>query len=368
MLDLSCTNPTTLGFSYDEELYAQLFDPRAMAYEPQALGLEVGRSAIATHYYARRGVLVEHERVCLTASMSESYALLLALLCDPGDIVLVPSPSSPLLDYVAEIARVELVRYPTRFTGHWSIDTDALASLLGEHAARVKAVVCVTPNSPTGACMTKRELERIDGLCAEADIALIVDEMYSDYPLYPGPHRVASAVGARESLTFVLSGLSKVAALPQFKLAWAVACGPEAMVRPALARLAVIAETYLNLATPVQLALPRILEASEAMQGDIRKRLLSNLDTLDAALADSPISRLPVEAGWSVPLSLPRRGELDDEGWVLRMLERIDTWAQPCSLYDMPGCHLVLSLLTRPGDFGEGLARLVACVEQECRD
>lgn len=366
-LDLSSSNPTTLGFSYPEEFYEELFDPRSMAYQPEPFGLRVGREAVASHYYGRRGLRVDSERVSLTASTSEAYAHLLALLCDPGDIIMIPAPSTPLLDYVAEIARVELVSYPVNFNGHWWIDTATLAARVREHGPRVKAVVCVSPNNPTGSCITKRELEAIETLCTEAELALIVDETFSDYPLYPGPHRVSSAVGERECLTFVLSGLSKVAALPQFKLSWTVACGPDSVVRPALARLAVIADTYLNLGTPVQLALAKILDASESMQREIRARLLTNLDTLDAAIANSPITRLPVEAGWSVPVSLPQLSELDDEGWVLRMLERIDTWAQPGSLYDMQGCHLVLSLLTRPEEFGEGLARLVACVEQECR-
>jgi len=366
-LDLSCTNPTALGLAYPESFYAELFDPRAMAYQPEAFGIAPGREAVAARYYGRRGHRVASEQICLTTSASESYAHLLALLCDPGDVVLVPSPSYPLLDYVAEIARVELVGYPLSFDRHWSIDTDALAAKLRELGPRVKAVVCVSPHNPTGACMTTPELERIETLCADADLALIIDEAFSDYPLHPGPQRVSSAVGERACLTFVLSGLAKVAALPQFKLAWTVACGPDSVVRPALARLSAIADTYLNLGTPVQLALARILSASEAMQSDIRRRLLTNLATLDAAIADSPLTRLPVEAGWSVPVGLPELGELDDEGWVLRMLERIDTWAQPGSLYDMQGCHLILSLLSLPDEFAEGLARLVACVEQQCR-
>src|SRR5690606_24759276 len=250
------------------------------------------------------------------------------------------------------------------------IDTSTLAELIQRHGARVKAVVCVAPNNPTGSFLTHKELNTIEGLCCKHDLTLIVDEVFSDYPLFPGPSRVASCVDSgvseRDCLTFVLSGLSKVAALPQFKLAWTVACGPDELVRPALARLSVIADTYLNLSTSVQLALPRIFAASEAMQSQIRGRMLTNLETLDAAITDSPVSRLSVEAGWSTILQLPQHGELDDEGWVLRMLERIDVWAQPGSLYDMQGCHLVLSLITRPHDFAEGLSRLVACVEQEC--
>jgi alanine-synthesizing transaminase len=359
-----------LDLVYPDEFYAELFDPRGMIYDPEPFGLDVARQAVAEHYYARRGHRINPERICLSASTSEAYGHLLALLCDPGDIILVPSPSYPLLDYLAELARVELVTYPVNYDGHWSVDTAALAKLVERYRDRAKAIVCVAPNSPTGSYLTGEELRAIEALCCQAELTLVVDEALTDYPLFPGPSRVASVVdngvAERECLTFVLSGLSKVAALPQFKLAWTVACGPDELVRPALARLAVIADAYLNLATGVQLALPHIFAASETMQGQIRRRMLTNLQTLDAAITDSPVSRLSVEAGWSTILKLPCFGELDDEGWVLRMLERIDVWAQPGSLYDMHGCHLVLSLLTRPHEFAEGLARLVACVEQEC--
>lgn len=369
-LDLASSNPTMLDLVYPEDFYAELFDPRGMFYEPEPFGLAIARQAVAEDYYGRRGHHIHGERVCLSASTSEAYTQLLSLLCDPGDVILVPSPSYPLLDYLAEIARVELVTYPVIYDGHWYVDTAALAELVDRHGDRVKAIVCVAPNNPTGAYLTRTELNAIEALCCRAELSLIVDESYVDYPLFPGPSRVASIVDSgvsqRDCLTFVLSGLSKVAALPQFKLAWTVACGPDELVRPALARLSVIADTYLNISTSVQLALPRIFAASELMQGEIRRRSLTNLQTLDAAITDSPVSRLGVEAGWSTILKLPRLNELDDEGWVLRMLERIDVWAQPGSLFDMQGCHLVLSLLTRPHDFAEGLSRLVACVEQEC--
>lgn len=369
-LDLASTNPTVLDLVYPEDFYAELFDPRGMFYDPEPFGLDIGRQAVAEHYYARRDRRVSPERVCLSASTSEAYTHLLALLCDPGDLLLVPGPSYPLLEYLAELARVELVSYPVNYDGHWWVDTSALAGLIERHGERVKAIVCVTPNNPTGSYLTINELSAIEGLCCKHELTLIVDEAFADYPLFPGPARVASVVdngiSERECLTFVLSGLAKVAALPQFKLAWTVACGPAELVRPALARLASIADTHSNLSTSVQLALPRIFAASEAMQSQIRRRMLANLQTLDAAITDSPVARLGVEAGWSAVLELPRLGELDDEGWVLRMLERIDVWAQPGSLYDMQGCNLVLSLITRPNDFAEGLSRLVACVEQEC--
>lgn len=368
-LDLACTNPTALGLLYPEDFYAELFDPRTiprmMAYEPEPFGLPCAREAVARLYYRRRGLSVESDRVGLTASTSEAYAHLLALLCDPGDVILVPSPCDPQLQYLAKVARVQLITYSTRYSGHWSIDVGDVHELAARHAGRVRAIVCVAPNQPTGAYLTHGELEALEALCERHDLTLIVDEVRSDYGLHPGPSRVASAVeGERECLTFVLSDLANVAALPQLKLAWTVACGPDELVGPALVRLKAIVGSHSNLSTPVQHALPRVLPASEGMQQQIRRRAMANLRTLDAAITESPVDRLGVEAGWTAILTLPQLGELDDEGWVLRMLERCDVWAQPGSAFGMQGCHLVLSLLTPPEAFAEGVARLVGLVSR----
>lgn len=370
-LDLTCSNPTRVGFTYDEDVLAELADPRGLAYEPEPFGLACAREAVARHYYEPRRLAVKANRVCLTASTSEAYHQLLCLLCDPGDAILVPTPSYPLLDYLAGVARVDMLRYPIIYDGHWHVDMPALREQVRRHAGRgstnrLKAIVCIAPNNPTGSFLTRSELDAIEKLCVEHELTLIVDEVFADYPLHSGPQRVASVVGERECLTFALSGLSKVAALPQLKLAWTVACGPDELVGPALARLAVIADAYLNLATPIQHALAPLLHASVGMQQQIRARLLANLEVLDLAIADSPISRLGVEAGWSVILRLPKIGDIDDEGWALRLLEGLDLYVQPGSLFDVAGCHLVVSLLTPPEEFIEGCARLVAGVEQVC--
>lgn len=365
-LDLTCSNPTRVGLSYGEDFLAELYDPRSLAYEPEPFGLAIAREAVARQYYKPRRIEVRPSRVCLTASTSEAYHQLLCLLCDPGDAILVPTPSYPLLDYLAGVARVDMLRYPLHYDGHWYVDLPALREQVRRHAGRLKAIVCIAPNNPTGSYLTRTELDAIEQLCVEHELTLIVDEVFSDYPLHSGPQRVASVVGERECLTFALSGLSKVAALPQLKLAWTVACGPDELVAPALARLAVIADAYLNLATPIQHALAPILRASADMQAQIRARLMANLEVLDLAIADSPVTRLAVEAGWSALLRLPKIGDIDDEGWALRLLERLDLWVQPGSLFDVHGCHLVVSLLTPPDEFFEGMARLVAGVEQVC--
>lgn len=374
-LDLSCASPSALGLRYTPEFFQEVFEPQMVTFDDptvDAMGLEEAREAVARLYYARRGLGTRAENVCLNSTVAEAYTNLLTLLCDPGDLILVPEPSHPALAHLAELARVELVPYALTYEGHWAIDTDHLKDLVNRHSGRLRAILCMAPNNPTGSYLTHRELELIEGLCCAHDLSLIVDEQFVDYPLYPGPSRVASVVGDnRECLTFVLSGLASVAALPQLKLAWTVACGPEELVRPALARLAAIVGSHADLnfgfgggATPTQYALARILPTSEAMQEQIRNRVQANLQTLDAAITDSPVARLGVEAGWSAILALPQLGELDDEGWVLRMLERCDVWAEPGSAYGLDGCHLVLSLLTPPVAFAEGISRIVGLVSR----
>jgi hypothetical protein len=344
-LDLTVSNPCAVGLVYPPAFYRGLADERSAAYEPASLGLASARAAVAD-YYAARGAAVDLADLGLCASTSEAYRDLLDLLCDPGDAVLVPQPGYPLLRVIAELAGVELVAYPLVFDGRWSLDPDGLDAALAA-APRARAVVAVAPNNPTGSYLRADELAALDARCAARGLALIVDEVFWDYPLAPVP-RDSPVDAPRAALTFVLSGLSKVAALPQLKLAWWLARGPAALVRAAQARLDIVADTFLSAATPVQLALPAILAAAPAMQAQISARTRDGLARVRAALADTAASVLPVEGGWLALVRLPAVG-LDDVDWAARLLAR-GVRVQPGHLYDLHGPpHLAVSLLT-PGD------------------
>lgn len=361
VVDLTITNPTVVGLRYPDSFYAALSDASSAAYEPEPLGLASSRECVA-RYYRSRGCACDASAIWLTASTSEAFAQLLSLLCDAGDCILVPRPGYPLLEYLAALADVRLVPYPLRYGDGWSVDRMALRTAL-EAEPRARAVVCTAPGNPTGAYLSEDELAEIDALCAGAGIALIVDEVFAEFPLRATSGRVRSVAGARESLTFVLSGLSKLAALPQLKLAFGVLCGPEPRVVAARERLAVIADTFLSVSTPVQRALPRIFETSVEMRGQIRARTSANLTALRAALAGGAASVLDVEAGWSAIVRLPRLAERDDEAWALALLERAGVLVHPGGLYDLDGCHVVVSLLGPEPDFargGEALAGEVA--------
>ncbi len=362
VVDLTITNPTAAALQHPPSLFAGVMGQGSSGYEPEPLGLTPARDCVAA-YYRARGRACDPAAVFLTASTSEAFAYLLALLCDPGDAVLVPRPGYPLLDYLAALSGIRLVYYSLRYDGTWNLDLNELAERLGAES-RARGVFATSPGNPTGAYLKRGELAGLERLCAERELALVVDEVFADYPLRDDPERAGSALGPRACLAFVLSGLSKVALVPQLKLSWGVVCGPSARVEAALARLALIADTFLSVATPVQLALGRIFAAAPELQARVRARTAGNLAALRAAVAGGAASVGDVEGGWSAVLRLPSLAGLDDEGWALALLEKAGVLVQPGGLYDLDGCHAVVSLLCEPEPFEEGVAALARLVAQ----
>lgn len=347
ILDLTESNPTRAGFQYPgARILEAISDPRSLLYEPLPAGSPEARAAVAAYYQAR-GHAVAPERILITASTSESYAWLFKLLANPGDEVLVPSPSYPLFEFLAALESVRVVQYPLLYDGAWSVGFDALERSL---TPRTRAIVLVNPNNPTGSFLKQDELARLAAL----GIPLISDEVFSDYALRPDPARVSTLVDVESPLTFCLSGLSKIAALPQMKLGWMVARGP------ALERLELIADTYLSVSAPMQNALPRLLQAGAAVRQQIARRTASNLDLLRHTVGGhSACQVLDLEGGWYATLRIPRTRT--EEEWTLLLLDRDNVLVQPGFFYDFPSeAYLVLSLLTPPETFREGLARLLA--------
>lgn len=362
LLDLTISNPTRVGLTHPPALWRELCDERSATYDPASLGVRSAREAVAD-YYAARGRRPDPDHIGLCASSSEAYSFLLALLCDPGDAVLVPQPGYPLLRVLAELAHVELVPYPLLHDGTWSIDQQGLTQILAA-TPRARALVVVAPNNPTGNYLHPHELPLLDALLTPRSIALITDEVFHDYPLTDAA-RPSPALTPPAGLAFTLSGLSKVAALPQLKLAWWLATGPEALVREATRRLELIADTYLSAATPVQLALPRLLAAAPAIQAQISARTRHNLATLRAACHNTAITLLDLDAGWTALLRLPAVHDLDDDAWARQLLHTARVVIQPGQLYDLHGPpHLALSLLTPEPTFAAACDRLRAAVAE----
>jgi aspartate/methionine/tyrosine aminotransferase len=356
--DLTASNPTRCGFAYDPALLAALTNPQALDYDPQPRGLLSAREAVCG-YYADHGVSLQPEQIILTTSTSEAYSFLFRLLSDAGSEILVAQPGYPLFDFLAVLDDVKLKAAPLVYDHGWQIDTEGFQRAI---TPRTRAIVLVHPNNPTGHFTKPWEAAELARLCRDFDLALIVDEVFLDYG-FSGAGK-SFAAGLEGVPVFVVSGLSKIAGLPQMKAAWIVAAGPQAA--SALERLEVIADTFLSMNAPVQHALPAWLGGRESIQRQIRARVAANLSELDRQLAQLPeVSRLVVEGGWYAVLRIPALGP--DEQTVLALLER-GVWVHPGYFFGMADSGwLVVSLLTAEAEFSRGVAGLVDYLKSNAR-
>ena len=359
VLDLTISNPTRAELRYDDEaILKALANPAALDYDPQPKGLRSAREAVAGYYRRDHDVFdADPESLVLTTSTSEGYSYALRLLANPEDEILVPKPSYPLFEFLADLADVKLVPYPLIYDHGWLIDFPSLYKAVNH---RTRAVVVVHPNNPTGSYVKNEERNAFNKFCNEYDLALIVDEVFLDFAL-DGALRPTFAAN-QETLTFTLSGLSKISALPQMKLAWIAASGPRERVHLALSRLEVIADTYLSLNAPVQLAAPVLLEKRKNIQPLLIDRLRSNLETLDHELAQQKTSqRLEVEGGWYAVLRVP--ATKSDEDLAIELLRDHSVLVHPGHFYDFASDgYLVLSLITPPAIFREGIRRVLGAL------
>ena len=362
-LDITASNPTTIGFHYrEEELLRSLASAEALRYEPQPKGLLTARTAVAA-YYAEHRTRLSPEHLILTTSTSEAYSFVFRLLCNPGDAVLVPTPSYPLFDFLAEIQDVKLFPYELVYDHGWQIDVTSLFAAVDRAeaaGARCRAVLAVHPNNPTGSYLKPRETQLLNDVCAENDMAIVADEVFFDYSL--APERTPTFAANESALTFTLSGLSKISGLPQMKVAWIALSGPPALRDEALARLEVIADTYLSMNAAVQLALPVMLEERRFIQPQLMHRVRTNLAELDRQLASQKLChRLEVEGGWYAIVRVPARGS--DEELAIALLRAKNVLVQPGHFYDFAGDgYLVVSLITPESEFAEGSRRLLEFV------
>ena len=358
LIDLTVSNPTECGFEYDSAaILDALRNPGALSYEPNPKGLESARRAVAG-YYADRKEEVSAEDIFLTTSTSEAYSYIFRTLCDPGDELLIPSPSYPLFDFLADIQDVSLVRYPLLYDHGWQIDFHALEQAI---TSRTRGVIVVNPNNPTGHFAKRAEIAKLNFICSARGIAIIADEVFLDFVLEG--ERPTSFAANRAAPTFTLSGISKVSGLPQMKAGWLIASGPQEWKLEALARLEVIADTYLSVNAQVQLAMPKFLEVRHAFQEQVIDRVRRNLAELDRQLAaNKAVSRLNVEGGWCAVLRVP--ATRSDEDLAIDLLTTQGVSAHPGHFYDFPsdGYYLVLSLITPEQAFSEGARRILAAI------
>jgi alanine-synthesizing transaminase len=355
LLDLTASNPTECGFGYDAHAVLRaLCNPASLKYHPEPRGLLVARQAVAG-YYAAQGTQISAEDLLLTVSTSEAYSYVFRLLCNPGDELLIPTPSYPLFDFLAGVNDVQLTRYALFYDHGWHIDLHALKQSITQ---RTRGIIVVHPNNPTGHYTRPAETDSLNAICAAHGMAIIADEVFLDFALTGAPQ--PSFVSNHATLTFTTSGVSKISGLPQMKFAWLAVNGPLDVKREALARLELLADTYLSMNAPIQLAAPALLRQRAAFQQQLMQRVRGNLAELDAQLAaQTHLGRLQIEAGWYAVLRVP--ATRSDEDLALELLEKHDVYVHPGHFYDFPGeGHLVLSLITPEEEFAEGMRRILS--------
>jgi alanine-synthesizing transaminase len=356
VLDLTLSNPTRAGLQYDERaILDALASRQALDYDPQPKGLRQAREAVA-HYYdeAHRIGDLNPENLVLTTSTSEGYSYVFRLLCNAGDEVLVPKPSYPLFEFLADLQDVKLVPYPLIYDHGWQIDFHSLEKAV---SGQTRGLVLVHPNNPTGSYVQAHEADLLNAFCREHGLALIVDEVFLDYAHDGNPR--PSFAGNQDVLTFTLSGLSKIAGLPQMKVAWIACSGPQSSVTAAMALLEVIADTYLSMNAPVQWAAPVLLEQRKTIQRQLLDRVKANLAELDRQLAcQKSCQRLSVEGGWYSVLRVPVTRS--DEELAIELVREESVLVHPGHFYDFPSDgYLVLSLITPEREFAEGISRVL---------
>lgn len=359
LVNLTLSNPTRAGIRYPEQLLAPLGLDRGLDYAPEPLGAVAARTAISD-LFAARGIAIPVERIALTASTSEAYSLLFKLLCDAGTSVMTPIPSYPLFDHLTQLEGLVQRPYRLGFHGAWSIDW---VDLDRGWTADTRAVLAVSPNNPTGSVLTESDAAQLVDRCAGRAAALVVDEVFVDYPLGE-PIVDPAALSSGEALVFRLGGLSKTAGLPQVKLGWIAVSGPDALVEEALDRLELVCDTYLSVSTPVQLAAAELLDGSRTVREQIRARIRTNYRALTALVgqtATQRVSVLPAEAGWSAVLRVP--ATIGEEGMALDLLDR-GVVVHPGFFFDFPHeAFIVVSLLPEPSTFEQGVRMLLECAD-----
>src|SRR5580700_915847 len=359
ILDLTASNPTRVDLHYEKDSILQaLAAAESLDYDPQSKGLRGAREAVAAYYRDDHGIgNQDAEKIILTTGTSEGYSFVFRLLCNAGDELLVPKPSYPLFEFLADLQDVKLVPYPLIYDHGWQMDFPSLEAAV---TPRTRGVVIVHPNNPTGSYVQATEVTPLNAFCRSHGLALIVDEVFLDYCLDEKPHASFAANG--DALTFTLSGLSKISALPQMKVAWVATSGPSAEAAEATARLEVIADTYLSMNAPIQSAMPALLGQRKNIQRQLLERVHANLAELDRQLAQQKnCQRLSVDGGWYAVLRVPVTRS--DEDLAIELVREKSVMVHPGHFYDFPSDgHLVLSLITRGADFEEGIGGLLGHV------
>jgi len=353
LVDLTESNPTRAGLPYPADLLSAAASDRALCYDPQPFGLRTAREAVSADY-ARRGVAVDPECIVLSASTSEAYSWLFKLLCNPGESVLIPQPSYPLFEHLTRLESVRAVPYRLEYHGRWDIDFESIAAAKDD----VRAVLLVSPNNPTGSYVTSREADTVAAICRERGWAIVSDEVFAEYAL--DAHAPATEIARRAKvLSFTLGGASKALGLPQMKLAWTIVDGPVKERIDALSGLELIADTFLSVNTPVQVAAPDLFRRAAPIRQAIHQRASRNLTAARDVVRTYPACEvLRVEGGWSAVVRVP--ATRSEEALALGLLQEEHVLVHPGFFFDFPHeAFVVVSLLPPEDVFADAFERVL---------
>jgi aspartate/methionine/tyrosine aminotransferase len=355
IIDLTISNPTECGIGYpEEEILSAISNPSVFHYEPDPRGLLSARELVC-EFYKKKNIVVDPSNIFLTASTSEAYSIIFKLLCNVGENILVPKPSYPLFDYLAQLNDVELNYYCVRYDHEWQVDIDSIKTAINKDT---KAIVLINPHNPTGMYLRQNDYRGIVALAKENNLSLIVDEVFIDYAFESEEGRTASTAGESEVLTFTLNGISKMMGLPQMKLGWIIVNGQKPIINEALERLDIICDTFLSVNTPVQVALPKLFDAGKIIQQNILTRIRSNYSTLITQTLNSSCSALTAQGGWYGIVRVPRIKS--EEEWALQLLETKGVYLFPGYFFDFEDDgYLIVSLLTESFAFQKAVSEIV---------
>lgn len=353
LVDLTESNPTRVGLPYPAGLLDEAASDRALCYDPHPLGMQSARDAVAADY-ARRHVVVDPAHIVLSASTSEAYSWIFKLLCNPGEAVLIPQPSYPLFEHLTRLEAVRAVPYRLEYHGRWEIDIDSVLAAPRD----VRAILIVSPNNPTGSYVTPREAAALGAICRDRGWAIVSDEVFAEYALEASDAatEVTRDVGA---LSFTLGGASKSLGLPQIKLAWTIVGGPADRRDEALSALELIADTFLSVNTPIQVAAPDVFRRGAVVRDAIRQRVSANLAAARAIVRAHPAcSLLRVDGGWSVVVRVP--ATRSEEALALGLVQQEHVLVHPGFFFDFPHeAFLVASLLPAGDVFADAFERVL---------
>jgi alanine-synthesizing transaminase len=356
--DLISGNINEQGYIFPQELLEEILVQglhRCKIYRPDSFGRESAREAVA-EYYRNCGFRLDPGEILITPGTSLSYWYCFKLLADIGDEVLCPCPSYPLFDYIAALSGVTLTPYPLTEARNWAIDIDQVEACV---SAKTRALILISPHNPTGHVASSQEISELADLANRHDLAIISDEVFSEFLLQPGS--LPRAMESSAPLVFTLNGFSKMFALPGIKFGWMAVSGKQGRVQKAMRALELISDTFLPVNEAVQAAAPEIFQRGQPIKSEFADRIRDCWKLAENHLAQSlDCTYIKPDGGFYVTLRLKDRDETQAAEAILKENHIL---VHPGYFYDMEANHLILSFVQKPETIQDSFPKLLGSIE-----